>query len=251
MKHFILTEEYRESDTGSVGIIAHDEQNPNNSLELIKQAISEHYDANNVEFDEKEALIVLNDWLATLNVKFINDGEEETRDICFERMAIYGESEPKPNAGFAYDEYLLAMILSNTFDEFRDLPYDEQFDRLRGIYAAFVKSGYDKTEKPLHECIDDWLHTSPDIFEISTYTGVKPERIAPKEKRVYLIDIEEGEDVHPNDIEGLSDEDFMDKAEEQGNVWSLDGFVSSMNGNGLADVILPIGLGGNSIIRII
>lgn len=47
-----------------------------------------------------------------------------------------------------------------------------------------------------------------------------------KETRVYVIDTNEIEEMNLNEI---SDEQFMDIAEEQGNVYTLKGFETAFN----------------------
>lgn len=55
-----------------------------------------------------------------------------------------------------------------------------------------------------------------------------------KEKRVYLIDLHtlKGGEQHAY----LTNEEFIEKAEEQGSVYSLSGFQTSYNTNGLDSI---------------
>jgi len=54
-----------------------------------------------------------------------------------------------------------------------------------------------------------------------------------KETRVYLIDLHKTQSSLKHGE--LSNDDFMDIAEQQGYVYSLSGFMSSYNTNGLDD----------------
>lgn len=50
--------------------------------------------------------------------------------------------------------------------------------------------------------------------------------------RVYAIDLYEIETLDPY---ALSDEDFMDEAESQGKVWTLEGFEKAFNNEEISD----------------
>ena len=65
-----------------------------------------------------------------------------------------------------------------------------------------------------------------------------------KEQRIYGIDANEFNWLDENnvliDIEEVSDEEFMDKAEQQGNVWSIAGFVIYHNENEASQMIIRL-----------
>lgn len=56
-----------------------------------------------------------------------------------------------------YDVYLFSCLLKNYNDEFRNMPYDEQFQIIPDLYKRFSQSGYDNPNKSLYECMIDYL----------------------------------------------------------------------------------------------
>jgi hypothetical protein len=52
--------------------------------------------------------------------------------------------------------------------------------------------------------------------------------------RVYGID-QAGDDIINTDVTSLSDEEFMDIAEKQGHVWTLNGFEKAFNHEGISE----------------
>ena len=57
-----------------------------------------------------------------------------------------------------YNLYLFSNLVKFYDIEFDDLPYDEQYALLPGMYRQFEKSVYNKEESDLYECIMRYLN---------------------------------------------------------------------------------------------
>lgn len=56
-----------------------------------------------------------------------------------------------------YNQYLFSCLLKLYNTEYEQLPYDEQYDVVKEAYKRFTKSAYNNPEKPMYECIVDYL----------------------------------------------------------------------------------------------
>lgn len=56
-----------------------------------------------------------------------------------------------------YPEYLLSCLIKLHDNEFNELPYDQQYDKLIQIYESFVDSKYDDHNRELYECMEEYI----------------------------------------------------------------------------------------------
>ena len=57
-----------------------------------------------------------------------------------------------------YDTFLTYQLAVNHGFIDPDEPYDMQFDRLGPIYRDFEKSGFDRSDRNLYECLEDYFN---------------------------------------------------------------------------------------------
>jgi hypothetical protein len=64
-----------------------------------------------------------------------------------------------------YEVYLFACLLLQYDEEFRDQDYPEQYELAKAIYKGFYKSPLRKQNKPLEECMIDYIETRLSLEE--------------------------------------------------------------------------------------
>lgn len=56
-----------------------------------------------------------------------------------------------------YNQYLFSCLLKLYNTDYEQLPYDEQYDVGKEAYKRFTRTTYNDLEKPLYECIVNYL----------------------------------------------------------------------------------------------
>lgn len=56
-----------------------------------------------------------------------------------------------------YGEFLLISILRERNNVVKEMPYDQQWEFGKTVYVDFFDSEYNRSDKGLYECIEDYL----------------------------------------------------------------------------------------------
>jgi hypothetical protein len=60
-----------------------------------------------------------------------------------------------------YDSYLFTCLLKEFDKDYKNRPYDEQYDIGMTLYKEFEKSAYNDPSKGVYECIIKYLNARP------------------------------------------------------------------------------------------
>jgi len=64
-----------------------------------------------------------------------------------------------------YDKFLTYQLAVNHGFISPDEPYDIQFDRFGPIYRDFEKSGFDRSDRNLYDCLDDYFNHRKEAYK--------------------------------------------------------------------------------------